>query len=89
MSDRIEMVEGIFRTTGGFWFATVLRRPIDVTDEVVERVEATEPDVAVLALGGLLELVSGGFLGSVGLRRLGAFELVRSLVPLERLEVAL
>jgi len=88
-SDRIDTVEGIFRTAGGFWFATVLRRPIDVTDGVVERLEATEPDVTVLALGGLLVLASGGFLGSVGLRGLGAFEPVRSLVPLERLEVAL
>jgi hypothetical protein len=91
VSDRIDMLDGIFRTTGGFWFATLLRWTIDEADAATERVEAADPAVAVRALGGLLATTSdGGFLGSTGRRTLGALDPLRDLATLvETTEVAL
>lgn len=91
VSERIEMLDGILRTTGGFWFATLLRWTIDDAEPAAtERVEAIEPAVVVRALGGLLPIRSAeGFLGSVGRRALGALDPVRDLVTLETAELAL
>jgi allantoicase len=83
------MLEGIFRTAGGFWFATLLRWACDAAEVFVVRVEATEPEVAVRVLGGLLVLASDDFLGSTGRLSLTAFEPVRSLASFDTTELEL
>lgn len=57
VSYRIDIVEGIFRTTGGLVFATLLRCA-DEIDRAFEAVEVDETEPNGLVLGGLVVLTS-------------------------------